>query len=66
MRDRRLEEAVHVTGPDVATVVHEHVDAAPPLLEHRATAAPSDAGSSRSAGTIMRLPPLGLDERGGG
>ena len=43
--DRRLEQAVHVAGTDVAGVVHEHVDAAPPL-EHR--------GDRRSRATCGR------------
>ena len=60
--DRRVEQAVHVAGPDVAAVVDEHVDAAPPLHHGGDRRA-----QRRAVGEVeehrQRLAPLGLDQR---
>ncbi len=63
--DRRLEQPVHVAGPDVAGVVDEHVDAAP-ALEHGG----DRRAQRRAVGDVeehrQRLAAFGLDQGSGG
>ena len=62
--DRRVEEAVHVAGADVARVVHDHVDASPPL-EHGRRRGAERRAVVEVGGHHERVAARGADQVGG-